>query len=91
LVLGDTLGPRERGQLIAWLKANTTGGQRIRAGLDPEHLHHSLSEHLGPSMEPPPCVLALLPGNTPGSGTQRGRHDGFRHGEQSSENFYDLM
>ncbi|MGK8521610.1 class A beta-lactamase [Nocardia asteroides] len=33
LTLGDALGARERDQLIAWLKANTTGGKRIRAGL----------------------------------------------------------
>ncbi|WP_039794518.1 class A beta-lactamase [Nocardia araoensis] len=33
LALGDALGARERDQLVAWLKANTTGGKRIRAGL----------------------------------------------------------
>ncbi|BDT92966.1 class A beta-lactamase [Nocardia sputorum] len=31
--LGDALGARERDQLVAWLKANTTGDKRIRAGL----------------------------------------------------------
>ncbi|MFF7943849.1 class A beta-lactamase [Nocardia gamkensis] len=31
--LGDALGEPERDQLVAWLKANTTGGERIRAGL----------------------------------------------------------
>ncbi|WP_043718300.1 class A beta-lactamase [Nocardia asiatica] len=35
VVLGDALGAREREQLIAWLKANTTGAERIRAGLPP--------------------------------------------------------
>ncbi|MGY1982040.1 class A beta-lactamase [Nocardia gipuzkoensis] len=33
VVLGDALGARERDQLITWLKANTTGAERIRAGL----------------------------------------------------------
>ncbi|MGV9725554.1 serine hydrolase [Nocardia beijingensis] len=33
LALGDALGVRERDQLITWLKANTTGGKRIRAAL----------------------------------------------------------
>ncbi|MEU6832193.1 serine hydrolase [Nocardia beijingensis] len=33
LALGDALGVRERDQLIAWLKANTAGGTRIRAAL----------------------------------------------------------
>ncbi|WP_280492585.1 serine hydrolase [Nocardia asiatica] len=32
---GDALVAREREQLIAWLKANTTGAERIRAGLPP--------------------------------------------------------
>lgn len=35
LVLGDVLGQPERDQLKAWLVANTTGAQRIRAGLPP--------------------------------------------------------
>ncbi|WP_245663535.1 class A beta-lactamase [Nocardia inohanensis] len=33
LVLGDTLGEPERELLKGWLIANTTGGQRIRAGV----------------------------------------------------------
>ena len=33
LVLGDVLGEPEREQLTNWLLANTTGGERIRAGL----------------------------------------------------------
>ncbi|MEV6276751.1 class A beta-lactamase [Nocardia sp. NPDC051832] len=33
LTLGDALPAPERDQLVAWLKANTTGGSRIRAGL----------------------------------------------------------
>ncbi|PZA10979.1 class A beta-lactamase [Rhodopseudomonas palustris] len=33
LTLGDTLSPTSRAQLIAWLKANTTGGTRLRAGV----------------------------------------------------------
>src|SRR5579863_7582189 len=33
LVLGDALAPRQREQLQAWLRANTTGGKRIRAGV----------------------------------------------------------
>ncbi|MEW1738719.1 serine hydrolase [Nocardia beijingensis] len=33
LALGDALGERERDQLITRLKANTTGGKRIRAAL----------------------------------------------------------
>ncbi|MGW4717459.1 serine hydrolase [Nocardia sp. NPDC004260] len=36
LALGDALGARGRDQLAAWLKANTTGGKRIRAGLPAE-------------------------------------------------------
>ncbi|MEU8899859.1 class A beta-lactamase [Nocardia sp. NPDC048505] len=33
LTLGDALPAPEREQLVAWLKASTTGGSRIRAGL----------------------------------------------------------
>src|SRR5690606_36871112 len=33
LLLGDVLSPPSREQLAAWLKANTTGGRRLRAGL----------------------------------------------------------
>ncbi|MFE7798238.1 class A beta-lactamase [Nocardia sp. NPDC057440] len=33
LVLGDALGTPERDRLITWLKANTTGNKRIRAGI----------------------------------------------------------
>ncbi len=33
LVLGDALAPRQREQLQAWMRANTTGGKRIRAGV----------------------------------------------------------
>ncbi|MEV0246616.1 class A beta-lactamase [Nocardia sp. NPDC050712] len=33
LTLGDALPAPEREQLVTWLKANTTGGSRIRAGL----------------------------------------------------------
>lgn len=33
LVLGDVLATPEKDQLTAWLLANTTGGERIRAGL----------------------------------------------------------
>ncbi|WP_022722781.1 class A beta-lactamase [Rhodopseudomonas sp. B29] len=33
LVLGDVLSPASREQLVAWLKANTTGGTRLRAGV----------------------------------------------------------
>ncbi|TDP42000.1 beta-lactamase class A [Nocardia ignorata] len=33
LVLGDVLAEPERTQLADWLKANTTGGKRIKAGL----------------------------------------------------------
>ncbi|MFI6212677.1 class A beta-lactamase [Nocardia brasiliensis] len=33
LVLGDALGAPEREQLTKWLKANTTGDKRIRAGV----------------------------------------------------------
>lgn len=33
LVLGDALSIKSRGQLTAWLVANTTGGKRLRAGL----------------------------------------------------------
>jgi beta-lactamase class A len=33
LVLGDALVPRQREQLQAWMRANTTGGARIRAGV----------------------------------------------------------
>ncbi|MFI9636872.1 class A beta-lactamase [Nocardia sp. NPDC051929] len=36
LALGDALGARERDQLAVRLKANTTGGKRIRAGLPAE-------------------------------------------------------
>ncbi|MCI2418040.1 class A beta-lactamase [Saccharopolyspora sp. K220] len=35
LVLGDALGQPERDQLTNWLIANTTGNERIRAGLPP--------------------------------------------------------
>ncbi|WP_371476896.1 class A beta-lactamase [Kitasatospora sp. NBC_00315] len=33
LVLGDALGARDRERLTGWLLANTTGGNRLRAGL----------------------------------------------------------
>lgn len=33
LLLGEVLSPASRAQLAAWLKANTTGGQRLRAGV----------------------------------------------------------
>lgn len=33
LLLGEALRPDSRAQLAAWLKANTTGGRRLRAGL----------------------------------------------------------
>ncbi|MEV4702199.1 class A beta-lactamase [Actinoplanes sp. NPDC049316] len=36
LTLGTALHPGDRAQLIAWLRANTTGGLRIRAGLPPD-------------------------------------------------------
>ncbi|QUH00979.1 class A beta-lactamase [Saccharopolyspora erythraea] len=35
MVVGDALGAAEREQLKKWLIANTTGGERIRAGLPP--------------------------------------------------------
>ncbi|WP_282206621.1 class A beta-lactamase [Kitasatospora fiedleri] len=33
LTLGDTLAPAHRARLTAWLRANTTGANRLRAGL----------------------------------------------------------
>lgn len=33
LALGNTLGLQQREQLLYWLKANTTGGAKIRAGV----------------------------------------------------------
>ena len=36
LVFGDALPAAQRGLLLQWLKATTTGGTRIRAGLGPE-------------------------------------------------------
>jgi len=33
LALGNVLGPNERNQLITWMKNNTTGDTRIRAGV----------------------------------------------------------
>jgi beta-lactamase class A len=33
LLLGDALSPSSRGQLLAWMHANTTGMQMLRAGL----------------------------------------------------------
>jgi beta-lactamase class A len=36
ILLGDVLRPDSRGQLDAWLAANTTGGKRLRAGLPPD-------------------------------------------------------
>lgn len=35
LILGDTLSAASRGQLVAWMVANTTGGAKLRAGLPP--------------------------------------------------------
>ncbi len=35
ILLGDALAPASRAQLLQWLDDNTTGGQRIRAGLPP--------------------------------------------------------
>ena len=36
LVLGNTLSPASRDQLVAWMVANTTGAAKIRAGLPPD-------------------------------------------------------
>jgi beta-lactamase class A len=36
LALGDALGQFERLQLLTWLKGNTTGDARIRAGVEPD-------------------------------------------------------
>ena len=33
LILADALPAQERGQLLAWMRANKTGGKRIRAGV----------------------------------------------------------
>ena len=33
LILGDTLPPAQRDQLTNWLRGNTTGGEKIRAGV----------------------------------------------------------
>ena len=33
ILLGDALTPASRAQLLQWLDANKTGGERIRAGL----------------------------------------------------------
>ena len=33
LALGDALGAAERGRLVAWMRGNTTGAARIRAGV----------------------------------------------------------
>ena len=33
LMLGDALSDKGRGQLVQWMAANTTGGQRLRAGV----------------------------------------------------------
>lgn len=33
MVLGDVLGNPERGRLVAWMQASTTGAKRIRAGI----------------------------------------------------------
>ncbi len=33
LVLGEALGPHQRGQMLEWLRGSTTGGTRIRAGV----------------------------------------------------------
>lgn len=33
LALGDALGAAERGRLVAWMRGNTTGATRIRAGV----------------------------------------------------------
>jgi beta-lactamase class A len=35
VLLGDVLSPRSRAQMIAWLRANKTGDQRLRAKLPP--------------------------------------------------------
>jgi beta-lactamase class A len=36
LVLGETLSAASRDQLIAWMRATTTGGAKLRAGLPPD-------------------------------------------------------
>lgn len=36
LMLGDALSTSGRAQLVAWMTANTTGAQRLRAGLPPD-------------------------------------------------------
>jgi beta-lactamase class A len=35
LLLGDALSPASRAQLLAWLRENTTGANRLKAGLPP--------------------------------------------------------
>ena len=35
LVLGNALSPASRTQLVTWLRANKTGGARLRAGVPP--------------------------------------------------------
>ncbi len=35
LLLGDALGEASRAQLLGWMLANTTGGNRLRAGIPP--------------------------------------------------------
>jgi beta-lactamase class A len=36
LLLGDALGVDSRERLLRWMRANTTGGDRLRAGLPPQ-------------------------------------------------------
>ncbi|HSI50529.1 MAG TPA: class A beta-lactamase [Ideonella sp.] len=35
VTLGDALPPPQREQLVGWMRANTTGGRRLKAGLPP--------------------------------------------------------
>ncbi|RED28028.1 beta-lactamase class A [Rhodopseudomonas thermotolerans] len=75
LTLGDALSATSRAQLIAWLKANTTGGTRLRAGVPAgwavgdktgtgDHATANDVAVLWPPQRPPLIVTVYLTGAT---------------------------
>ncbi|GHD73699.1 hypothetical protein GCM10010336_46400 [Streptomyces goshikiensis] len=77
LLVGDALDPRDRERLTGWLLANTTNGERFRAGLGPDWIladktgggnEYGVTNDVGVVRAPdgPPIVMSVL-STKPGS------------------------
>ncbi|WP_444813486.1 serine hydrolase [Variovorax gracilis] len=64
ILLGDALSPPSRAQLLRWLDANQTGGQRLRAGVPADWL---VGDKTGSGDRGTANVIAILrpPGRAP--------------------------